>query len=97
MKIPLTRMMRTWRERAFEAGKGSLANRVGLGLWAFAATRPRLYGALTGLMMPMLRRLSGASGRFRRMPLAAGWTRGRDLPAPEGRTFQQLWAARGRE
>jgi len=26
-------------------------------------------------------------GRFARLPLAAGWTAGRDLPAPEGDSF----------
>jgi L-lactate dehydrogenase complex protein LldF len=33
-------------------------------------------------------------GRFRSLPLAAGWTDWRDMPAPEGKTFHQLWAER---
>jgi L-lactate dehydrogenase complex protein LldF len=28
------------------------------------------------------------------LPLAGGWTSSRELPAPQGRTFQQAWSAR---
>jgi L-lactate dehydrogenase complex protein LldF len=35
-------------------------------------------------------------GRFRSLPFAAGWTRVRDLPAPEGRSFHSMWAERQR-
>jgi L-lactate dehydrogenase complex protein LldF len=31
-------------------------------------------------------------GRFKRLPLARGWTDWRDMPAPEGKTFHQLYA-----
>jgi L-lactate dehydrogenase complex protein LldF len=36
-------------------------------------------------------------GRFARLPLAGGWTAHRDFPAPQGKTFQQLWAERRRK
>jgi L-lactate dehydrogenase complex protein LldF len=39
-----------------------------------------------------LRRLAGSSGRVRHLPLASGWTDGRDFPAPQGRTFRELYA-----
>jgi L-lactate dehydrogenase complex protein LldF len=31
------------------------------------------------------------------LPLAGGWTAYRDLPLPQGGTFQQLWAAQSRD
>jgi L-lactate dehydrogenase complex protein LldF len=94
MRIPLPKMMRHWREREYEKGNTPPRYKLGMKLWAFAAKRPRLYQALTGLAMPLLARFGKRRGRFRALPLAAGWTRHRDLPAPQGKTFQQLWRER---
>ena len=30
-------------------------------------------------------------GRFSWLPMAKGWTKYRDFPAPQGETFQQRW------
>ena len=30
-------------------------------------------------------------GRFASLPLAKGWTQTRDMPAPQGATFQAQW------
>jgi L-lactate dehydrogenase complex protein LldF len=37
------------------------------------------------------------SGRFAALPLASGWTKVRDLPAPQGASFQAQWRERGRQ
>jgi L-lactate dehydrogenase complex protein LldF len=38
-----------------------------------------------------------ASGRFKALPLAGGWTGTRDMPAPQGQTFMSRWQVeRGR-
>ena len=87
MRIPLPRMLRAWRERQFQRKGNSTAARWGLGLWAWLAKRPRLYRAVTGPMMTALAILGRRKGRFRRMPLAGGWTGPRDLPAPQGDSF----------
>jgi len=94
MRIPLPRMMRHWREREFQAHGTPPAARYALRGWAFLARRPALYRRLTGLGIGLLGRLGRARGRFRSLPLAGGWTRHRDMPAPQGRTFQQMWAER---
>jgi len=94
MHIPLPKMMRHWREREFERHLSPAAVRFGLGAWAFFAKRPRLYRIVAGVGAWLLRRLGGRKGRIERLPLAGGWTAWRDLPAPQGRTFQQQWAAR---
>jgi L-lactate dehydrogenase complex protein LldF len=70
--------------------------RGGLRIWAFFVRRPALYHFAAGLKMRALAALGRRKGRFGRLPFAAGWTAYRDFPAPQGRTFQQLWAKRSR-
>ncbi|HEV7253760.1 MAG TPA: LutB/LldF family L-lactate oxidation iron-sulfur protein [Mesorhizobium sp.] len=94
MKIPLPRMMRHWREREWERALNPKAGRYGLKLWAFFAKRPKLYRALASLGMPVLGAAGGRKRRFRALPLAGAWTKHRDMPAPEGRTFMQQWRDR---
>jgi L-lactate dehydrogenase complex protein LldF len=93
MSIPLPAMMRAWRERDFVRGNPSRTERVLLKVWAFAARRPRLYHALAGMAVPILARRAHGRGRFTRLLFAKVWIRTRDLPAPEGKTFHQLYAA----
>ena len=96
MKIPLPKMMRHWREREFERHLSPATFRYGLGIWAFLAKRPRLYQWATAVAMRALGNLGWRKGRFKRLPLAGVWTKFRDLPAPEGKTFQEMWADRHR-
>jgi L-lactate dehydrogenase complex protein LldF len=91
MKIPLPKMMRHWREREFERHLQPTAYRMGLRLWAFLARRPTLYHLATDISASLLGFFGRARGRFRALPLAGGWTRGRDMPAPEGKTFLAQW------
>ncbi|HEY1299023.1 MAG TPA: LutB/LldF family L-lactate oxidation iron-sulfur protein [Stellaceae bacterium] len=94
VKIPLPRMLRQWREREYAAKLVPPGYRAGLGLWAWLAQRPRLYHFAAAIASRTLGWTGARRGRFRALPLAAGWTRMRDMPAPEGRSFQSLWAAR---
>ena len=48
---------------------------------------PGLYRLATRVGAAALGLLGRKRGRFAKMPLAGGWTGGRDLPAPEGDTF----------
>jgi L-lactate dehydrogenase complex protein LldF len=97
MRIPLPKMMRHWREREYEQGLSPAPFRAGLKLWAFFAKRPKLYRFGANLAASLLGRMSGGTGRFTKLPLAQGWTGGRDLPAPEGRSFMRQWQERRRE
>ena len=94
MRIPLPKMMRHWREKEFESHLQPKTQRTGLGVWAFFARRPALYRAAVSMAMPLLKLAAGRKRRFASLPLAGGWTKWRDLPAPEGRTFMQQYAQR---
>ena len=94
MKIPLPKMMRHWREREFEQHLQPATYRYGLGVLAWFATHPKAYHFMAKLGIPVLSMLGSAKGRFKSLPMAGGWTKWRDLPAPEARTFQQQWAQR---
>ena len=96
MRIPLPKLMRHWREREFERHLQPAPARFALKLWAFLARRPALYRLAARIGVGTLGMVGGRRGAFRFLPLAAGWTASRDLPAPEGRTFQAQWRARRR-
>ena len=94
VRIPLPGMMRHWREREFERRLSPAPMRYGLGFWAFFAGRPALYRLATDLAARAMRLAGRGKGRFSWLPFAGGWTRYRDLAAPEGATFQSQWRAR---
>jgi L-lactate dehydrogenase complex protein LldF len=97
VRIPLPSMLRAWRERDFALGNPKFREKTALKLWAYAAKRPRLYHALSGAAVKLLALLAGRPGKLSWLPFAGAWTRNRDLPAPEGETFHQLYAKRTQE
>jgi L-lactate dehydrogenase complex protein LldF len=94
MMIPLPKLMRHWREKEFERGLSPATQRSGIRFWAFFARRPWLYRLATRIAMRALGNLAGADGGFRSLPFAGGWTRHRDMPAPEGQTFMDRYRSR---
>jgi L-lactate dehydrogenase complex protein LldF len=94
VKIPLPKIMRHWRAVEYTQGLAPKSAVVGLSLWAFAAQRPRLYRILAKIAARLLAWRGGRSGRIRALPVMRGWFLVRDLPAPQGRTFQELWRDR---
>jgi L-lactate dehydrogenase complex protein LldF len=64
-----------------------------LTLWSFLARRPALYRAVTALLANALAVFGRSKGHFAKLPFAGGWTDHRDMPAPQGGTFQRRWNA----
>jgi len=93
--IPLPDLQRKLREQAFSRGLRPWTERAALKAWAFVAARPGLYALATRIGVRVMRAMAGREGRIRRLPVGAGWTDGRDLAAPAGRTFRELYRERG--
>jgi len=94
VKIPLPKIMRYWRAREYASGLAPKTVTAGLSLWAYAVKRPALYRKAAALTAGTLKALAGKKGRVRAIPVLYGWFLARDFPAPEGRTFHDLWKAR---
>jgi L-lactate dehydrogenase complex protein LldF len=91
--IPLPELMRKLREKQVEKNLRPLVERLALKTWAWVANSPRLYGFGARLAARYLKWLAGGENRIRVLGAAPEWTQGRDLPAPEGKTFRELYAA----
>ena len=90
VKIPLPDLLRELRHMQHQQDITPVMQKRVLNLWRYVATRPKLYHALEQIGARVLSGLA-RHGRIRRLPLAGGWTDSRDLPAPAGRTFLELW------
>ncbi len=94
VKIPLPDLLRRLREKQVERRLRPASERLALRAWAWTARHPALYALATKLAVRYLKWLSGGEDRIRVLGLAPEWTMGRDFPAPEGRTFRELYAQR---
>lgn len=96
MKIPLPDLLRNLREKQLERSLRPWRERAGLKLWSWAARHPGVYRPLARAASRVLRWIGGDAQRIRSLPLAAGWSDYRDMPAPTGATFKERWAKRQR-
>jgi L-lactate dehydrogenase complex protein LldF len=94
VKIPLTRIMRHWRNEAFARGVSQPSFTVGLKIWGWLARRPGLYRAGTAGAAWLLRALAGRQPQLRSFPILAGWFGVRDLAKPAAKSFQSQWRKR---
>ena len=94
MKIPLPDMLRSLRNRQFNDRLVPPRQRLALAAWAFVARRPKLYRRVVNIAIRMLGWFAAGRGSFASLPFADGWTSVRDMPKPEGQTFQSAWRQR---
>jgi L-lactate dehydrogenase complex protein LldF len=94
VKIPLPDLLRKLREKEVEQRLRPMHERLGLTLWAFFAKRPALYRIAAKLGVRFLHLLGGRKKSISSLPFGAGWTNYREMPAPSGRTFRELYRER---
>jgi L-lactate dehydrogenase complex protein LldF len=94
VRIPLPDLQRKLREKAFEGGLRPWSERAALRTWAWVAQRPALYALATRMAVRVLKTMGGRDGLIHKLPIGAGWTEDRDMPAPVGRTFRDLYRER---
>jgi len=92
VKIPLPELLRKLREKQTDDGLRPLSERLALRAWGWVAARPALYALATKIGVRYLNWLAGGRDRIAVLGVAPGWTAGRDFPAPQGRTFKELYA-----
>ena len=95
VKIPLPDLQRKLREMEFEGSMRPWTETRGAQDLELARAAP---GALRRRFpasgVRLLRGMAGANGMIRKLPFGGGWTDGRDMPAPAGRTFRSLYRQR---
>jgi L-lactate dehydrogenase complex protein LldF len=94
--IPLPDLQRKLREQAFERGLRPWYERAAFRAWAWVATRPALYAFASKIGVRVLKSMGGSERLIHKLPIGSGWTDGRDMPAPAGRTFRELYKERKR-
>jgi len=96
--IPLPGLMQRLREAQVERRLRPRGASLALKAWAWAwlAGKPALYRWVMRRTARYLNWLGDANGRIPWLGLAPGWSEGRDLGAPVGKTFHELYAARKR-
>ncbi|RIH85702.1 Lactate utilization protein B [Meiothermus luteus] len=89
VRIPIPKLLLTWRHRAVEEGLVPRAEAAAVKGYAWAATRPWAYR----LASRLLRLLPERALESPALPLIRAWTEGRAGLRPSPRSFQEMWEA----
>ena len=91
VRIPLPDLMRKLRVREARELPRPLATRLALAAYAGLARHNALWRPLTRVASRILALLARRRGVVRRLPGLGAWQRYRELPAPQGDSFQAQW------
>jgi L-lactate dehydrogenase complex protein LldF len=91
VRIPLPELLRKLREKQTDAGLRPWPERLALKAWSWLAQRPKIYAWASKAGVRYLNWLAGGRDRIAVLGMAPGWTEGRDFPAPQGRTFREMY------
>ncbi len=89
VEIPLPKLLRDLRNGEYQQKLSKSSLRFNLKVWVYLATRPKLYHLLTHLVCGFWGLLGKKS--ISTFPMLSPWLKHRDLPLPQGQTFQQQY------
>jgi len=92
VKIPLPELLRKLREKQVDGNLRPLFERLALKAWAWVAGYPMLYGMATWFGVRYLKWLADGKSSIPILGAAPEWSVGRNFPAPEGKTFREMYA-----
>ena len=90
VNIPLPKLLRSLRAQSWQKRYEPLTNRLFVKIFVQLATRPKLFQFVSTCSVLLMKAFSRNSW-IRFLPLASGWTKNRDLPAPSSQTFMQQY------
>lgn len=96
VNIPLPKLLRSLRAQSWQKKYEPLTNRFFVQVFAQLAKRPRLF-QLASSSGVFFMRLFSRKGWIRFMPMTSGWTRNRDLIAPESQTFLRQYHSQNKQ
>jgi len=100
VQIPLADMLVRLRADLRTPGSPVATRKAAFGVWSRLWSSPPGYRATSALASVAGRVLARSGNGWRRrlpLPLARGWSEGRDVPVPAARSFRARWARRREE
>jgi L-lactate dehydrogenase complex protein LldF len=91
VKIPLPDLLRKLREKQMQRKLRSPYERIALRVWSWFSSHPAAYAISSAIGVRLLKMMGGRKKFLRYLPFGSGWTKGRDMPAPQGKTFRELY------
>lgn len=91
VEIPLPELIRRLRTDQFRQRLTTKTSRFALAVWAFFAKRSSLYHKISNITIVLLYFFGKKKGYISPMPFMGSWTRHRDFPVPQEKTFMAQW------
>ncbi len=91
VKIPLAELQRKLREEEVERKMRPVVEGFAFKAWAWVARHPWAYSLGVKFAVRYMNWLAAGVGRIQVLGMVPQWSAGRDFPAPQGRTFRELY------
>lgn len=95
MQIPLTKLMRYWREKT--VNDQGVLSKMAMSIWANLAKHPKSYNAAMKVILPIANKIMYSKYLLKQIPGIKQWTRHREFPKLASVSFQHQWRKRSHD